>query len=61
MNNQIPFFYPYNNFPMNDNLLKNIERLEEKIDYLEKEINSIKKMEDYNEDKIIEPSDMYMI
>jgi len=72
MNNQIPFFNPYPNFGGNNINGLNIERLEEKIERLEKNINiltnRVKKIEQeinhnnskndyYSED----PTDMYMI
>ena len=71
MNNQIPFFNPYPNFGGNNINGLNIERLEEKLEKIEKNLNTIttrvKKIEQqinsnskndyYSED----PTDMYMI
>ena len=70
MNNQMPFFYPFNN-NVNQSPYNEYERLEEKIERLEKNIrileNRMSKLEntiinkphnDYNE---YDPTDMHMI
>ena len=72
MNNGIPFFYPFNNFPNLNNNTNNeeYERLMNKIERLEKNIRildtRVKKIEQkYNANNIDylndEPTDMYII
>ena len=69
MNNQIPFFNPYNNFQQQfynnyyERLEEKIERLEKKIHLLENQLNKIENNiyhpnKDYEKS---EPTDMYMI
>ena len=65
MNNQIPFFTPFNGFQNqeqnnNDKLINKINRLEKSIRILENRINKLENQDN----KIIiqdEPTDMYMI
>lgn len=68
MNNQIPFFNPFNQIPVQsfnqnelEKLTNKIDRLEKNLRILENRVNKLEKKDDnnhyYNED----PSDMYMI
>ncbi len=65
MNNQIPFFYPFNY--LNSQNLNNPEfdKLKDKIEYLEKAINNlevkIKKIEKNTKIDLHEETDMYII
>ncbi len=70
MNNQIPFFNPFNNYPPPNFIDNNdLEKLKNKIERLEKNIrileNRVHKLEHYESPKTIinneEPTDMYII
>ena len=73
MNNGIPFFNPYNNFQVPNNINNHInrddyERLTNKIERLEKNIriidNRLKKLEKTNNNNDYfndEPTDMYIL
>jgi predicted nucleic acid-binding Zn-ribbon protein len=71
MNNQMPFFYPFNGFQNPNFNNENYERLENKIERLEKSIRVLENKINQLENKIInnkkndymndEPTDMYMI
>lgn len=71
MNNQIPFFNPFNNLSPRPNpneyerLEDKIERLEKRIRILENRVNKLENTESYNSSKHDylnnEPTDMYMI
>lgn len=67
MNNGIPFFYPFNNIPIENNneyekLSNKIERLEKNIKILDSRVKKIEQRNTNNNDYLNdEPTDMYII